>query len=384
WRGTTASQVPAALAQRGVTGGPWDLNPLFNSVNLGKRSVTLDLAAPEGLDLFRRLLPRFDFVAENFSPRVIGNLKIAYPDLRKLRDDIILISMSAYGATGPWAPVPGIGGTIEPSSGMSSMLGYVGGQPLNSGQMYPDPVAGLYGVGALVTALAERRRSGQGQYIDLSMQEACATFVGDEWLRYQQTGVVPARRGNRHPAYAPHGIFRCAGVDQWVALAAPDDAAYAALVRVLGAAGPGTAEAGAPELTAARFATAAGRLAAEGDLEAAISARTAGRDKHELAQALLAAGVIAAPVLDTGELLADAGLRERGVLRPVTHTLAGEAVQAGLPLRMDRATLPAWRPAPLHGEHCFEVFQQELGLDEQVYAALVRAGITGPGPLKED
>ena len=370
WRGSDSSTVSATLAGHDARGGAYDLNPLFNSVNLGKRSVTLDLAAPEGLGLFRRLLPRFDFVAENFSPRVLGNLKIAYPDLRKLRDDIILISMSAYGATGPWAPVPGIGGTIEPSSGLSAMLGYVGGQPLNSGQMYPDPVAGLYGVGALVTALAERRRSGQGQHIDLSMQEACATFVGDEWLRYQQTGAVPARRGNRHPAYAPHGIFRCAGADQWAALAAPDDAAFAAAAGVLGG----------DELRQARFATAEGRLAAEGDLETAVSARTAGRDKQELTRALLAAGVIAAPVLDTVELLADAGLRARGVLRPVTHPLAGEAVQAGLPLRMARTTLPGWRPAPLHGEHCLEVFRQELGLGEQVYAALVRAGITGPGP----
>jgi crotonobetainyl-CoA:carnitine CoA-transferase CaiB-like acyl-CoA transferase len=376
WRGSDSSTVSAVLAGHDARGGAYDLNPLFNSVNLGKRSITLDLAAPEGLDLFRRLAPRFDFVAENFSPRVMGNLKIAYPDLRKLRDDIILVSMSAYGATGPWAPVPGIGGTIEPSSGMSAMLGYVGGQPLNSGQMYPDPVAGLYGVGALVTALAHRRRTGEGQYVDLSMQEACATFVGDEWMRYQQTGVPPARRGNRHPAYAPHGIFRCAGEDQWVALAAPDDDAFAALAAVLG-----PAESGTDELGAERFARAGGRLAAEDELEAAIAARTAGRDKHALAQALVAAGVIAAPVLDTGEVLADAGLRERGVLRPVTHTLAGEAVQVGLPLRMARTTLPAWKPAPLHGEHSLEVFQQELGLGEPEYDALVRAQITGCGPV---
>ncbi len=337
WRGSDSSTVSAVLAGHDTTGGAYDLNPLFNSVNLGKRSITLNLATPEGIDLFRRLVPRFDFVAENFSPRVMGNLGIAYSDLCQLRPDIVLVSMSAYGATGPWSPVPGIGGTIEPCSGMSSMLGYVGGPPLNSGQMYPDPVAGLYGAGALVTALAHRRRTGSGQYVDLSMQEACATFLGDEWMRYAETGQVPARRGNRHPVYAPHGVFRCAGEDQWVALAAPDDAAWAAAARVLGA-----GEAGTSELGDARFATAAGLRSAEDDLEAAIEAQTAGRDKHELAQSLLAAGVIAAPVLDTGEVLADPGLQMRGVLRPVTHALAGEALQAGLPLRMARTPLPAW------------------------------------------
>jgi crotonobetainyl-CoA:carnitine CoA-transferase CaiB-like acyl-CoA transferase len=371
WRGAATGQVPAALAQRGVTGGPWDLNPLFNSVNLSKRSVTLDLAAPEGVDLFRRMVPRFDFVAENFSPRVMGNLGIAYADLCRLRPDIVLVSMSAYGATGPWSPVPGIGGTIEPSSGMSAVLGYPDGPPLNSGHMYPDPVAGLYGLGAVITALAHRRQTGEGQYVDLSMQEACATFVGDEWMRYQETGLPPARRGNRHPAYAPHGVFRCAGEDQWVALAAPDDAAWTAAAGVLGGS----------ELTGPRFATAAGRLARESDLEAAIGCRTAGRDKRELARALAVAGVIAAPVLAVGEVWADAGLLARGILRTVTHPLAGPAVQAGLPLRMASTPLPPWGPSPLHGEHSREVLQAEAGLDQQTYEGLVAAGITGPGPV---
>jgi crotonobetainyl-CoA:carnitine CoA-transferase CaiB-like acyl-CoA transferase len=370
WRGSGTSQVPAALARRGTPGDPWDLNPLFNSVNLGKRSITLDLAAPAGVDLFRRLVPRFDFVAENFSPRVLGNLGIAYPDLRRLRDDIVLVSMSAYGATGPWSPVPGIGGTIEPSSGMSALLGYPGGPPLNSGHMYPDPVAGLCGCGAVVTALAHRRRTGEGQYVDVSMQEACATFIGDEWMRYQEAGAPPARRGNRHPAYAPHGVFACAGDDQWVALAAADDAAWAAAAGVLG----GT------ELAAGRFATAAGRLAGESDLEAAIGARTAGRDKRELAAALAAAGVVAAPVLDVGEVLADPDLAARGVLRPVTHPLAGVALQAGLPLRTARTPLPPWQAPPQHGEHSLEVLQQELGLSAEEYAALAAAGVTGRGP----
>ena len=374
WRGFGTSPVPAALRQRGTPGDGWDLNPLFNSVNMGKRSITLDLANPEGVDLFRRMVPRFDFVAENFSPRVLGNLGIAYDDLRTLREDIVLVSLSAYGATGPWSPVPGIGGTIEPSSGMSAMLGYVGGPPLNSGQMYPDPVAGLYGLGAIITALAHRQRTGEGQYVDVSMQEACATFVGDEWMRYQDTGSPPERRGNRHPAYAPHGIFRCAGDDQWVAIAAPDDTAWAACARVLGGG----------DLAGSRFATSAGRLAAQDELEAAISAQTAGRDKRELAGALAGAGVTAAPVLDVGEVMADPDLAARGVLRTVTHALAGDALQAGLPVRMASAALPAWGPAPLHGEHSLEVLQQELGLDEQTYAALVAAGITGCGPVEEN
>lgn len=378
WRGTAASPVPAALRERGTPGDAWDLNPLFNSVNLGKRSVTLDLATPEGADLFRRMVPRFDFVAENFSPRVMGNLGLAYDDLRELRPDIILASLSAYGADGPWSPVPGIGGTIEPSSGMSSVLGYVAGPPLNSGHMYPDPVAGLYGFGALATALLHRRVTGEGQYIDLSMQEACASFVGDEWMRYQDSGAAPGPRGNRHPVYAPHGIFACAGQDQWIALAAPDEASWAGLIRVLGNTAPGE------PLADDRFGSAAGRLGAQDALERAINRCTASWDKHDLAAQLVEAGVIAAPVLGVGEVLADPGLAARGTVRPVAHALAGQALQAGLPLAMQRCDLPPWTAAPLHGEHSFEVLSQELGLDPADYAALEAAGITGSGPIEEE
>ena len=368
WRGTFTAPPPPAL--RDAPGDAWDLNPQFNSVNMNKRSITLNLATAEGVDLFRRLVPRFDFVVENFSPRVMGKLGLGYSDLRAIRDDIVLVSMSAYGSTGPWSPVPGIGGTIEPSSGMSALLGYPGGQPLNSGQMYPDPIVGLVGLGAIATALVHRRRTGEGQFVDMSMQEACAAFIGDEWMRYQATGVAPGPRGNRNPAYAPHGIYPAAGDDQWVAVAAPDDAAWAAVVAVLGGG-----------LDQPRFATAAGRQEHEDALDAALAAATAGRGKHELADALAAAGAIAAPLLTSGEVSGDPSLSERGVLRPVTHSLAGEALQAGLPLRM-RTALPDWTQSPLHGADSFAVLNDELGLDQDTYAALDAAGITGSGPVK--
>jgi crotonobetainyl-CoA:carnitine CoA-transferase CaiB-like acyl-CoA transferase len=372
WRGGAASPVPDVIAGRGVEGGGWDVNPLYNSVNLGKRTITLDLASGEGSSLFRRLLPRFDFVAENFSPRVMGNLGLAYDDLARLREDIILLSLSAYGHDGPWSNVPGIGGTIEPSSGMSALLGYPGGAPTNSGQMYPDPVAGLYGLGAVVTALLHRERTGEGQYIDLSMQEACLTFIGDAWMRYRATGEPPGPEGNRHPVHAPHGIYPCAGEDDWIAVTAAGDGAWRAVCSVLGA-----------ELADdPRFATAEDRKAHEDDLDAALAAATRGRRKWDLFRALTAAGATAAPVLDADELAADQDLRRRGVVREVEHARAGPAVQAGLPVRFARTPTPAWTPAPLHGEHSFEVLREELGLTEAEFEALVDAGVTGSGPLE--
>ncbi|MCA9849036.1 MAG: CoA transferase, partial [Dehalococcoidia bacterium] len=172
WRGDYAAPIPSQLRDRPSAVNPWNCNPLYNSVNLGKRCITLDLGTEEGMAVFKRLLPFADFCAENFSPRVLGNFGITYEQMCEIKPDIVLASLSAYGHSGPWTNIPGIGGTIEPSSGMSGMLGYEGGPPLNSGQMFPDAIAALNGVAGIVTALRHRDLTGQGQYIDLSMMES--------------------------------------------------------------------------------------------------------------------------------------------------------------------------------------------------------------------
>ena len=219
WRGSYDAPIAGALQAVPSAKHSWNCSPLYNSVNLNKRCITLDLQTEAGLEVFRELLVHADFVAENFSPRVLGNLGISYEDMRAIKPDVILCRLSAYGSSGPWTNVPGIGGTIEPTSGMSALLGYEDSPPLNSGQMYPDAAAGILGVGALVTALHHRDRTGAGQCIDLSMQEANLSFVGDAALEYALTVNQRPRIGNRHHDFAPHGIFACEGDDCWVAIA---------------------------------------------------------------------------------------------------------------------------------------------------------------------
>ncbi|PON18348.1 hypothetical protein C2W62_08435 [Candidatus Entotheonella serta] len=197
WRGAPDSPMPAALDGQASARHPWNCNPNFNSVNLNKQSIPLDLSRPEGVNLFKQLIPHADFVAENFAPRVMGKLGIGYDVLRGIKPDMILCSLSGYGHSGPWSHVPAIGGTIEPSSGMSALLGYGDGQPLNSGLMYPDAVAGLYGFGALATAIYHRERTGEGQFIDLSMQEANFTFL--DRVRAHR----PRSQGHGQPACDP-------------------------------------------------------------------------------------------------------------------------------------------------------------------------------------
>jgi crotonobetainyl-CoA:carnitine CoA-transferase CaiB-like acyl-CoA transferase len=391
WRGGYGGSVPKAVRRDDVRQHAWNTSPLYNSVNLNKQTVTLNLSHPEGVAIYKRLVPFADFVAENFSPRVMGNLGLDYAALCRIKPDIILLSMSAYGATGPYTNIPGIGGTIEPMAGMSALLGYEDGPPLNSGQMYPDPVAGYYGAAAVLVALHHRARTGRGQYIDLSMQDANMTFIADALMEYYALGRVRGRIGNRHSSIAPHNTFRCRGGDRgqgtgdregreensgrsqdcWIAISAADDSEFARLARV----------AGHPEwLTDPRFADAASRKRHEHELDAEIGGWTATRGAEELEAALRAGGVTAAAVRSAHEVLASDHLWQRGALEQVTHPETGIHPQATRPWRLTRTPGGVTRPAPRLGEHSREVFARFLGMDDAEYERLVSLGVTGEGP----
>ncbi len=364
WRGVATTPMPPALKDRDSAQNSWNCNALFNSVNLNKQSVTLELSEPEGVETFKRLVEQADFVAENFSPRVMGKLGIAYDDLKAVKEDIIRCSISGYGQTGPWSPLPAIGGTIEPASGMSALLGYEGGAPMNSGQMYPDAVAGLYGFGALALALYHRDRTGEGQFIDISMQEANFTFIGERWLEYVLNGTVPGPTGNRHPTHAPHGIYPCAGDGRWIAIAAETDAQWEVLCRA--ADKPGWIE---------RFA--GDRKGDEDALDAEIATWTANRDRDSLAETLAVAGVIAAPVLNGLEVAHDPVFRERGAIQMIDHPEAGAWPQPTIPCHFSATPAALTGAAPMKGAHSAEVFERLLGMDADEYERLVAAGVTG-------
>ncbi len=370
WRGDYAAPIPAQVRDRPNAVNPWNCNPLYNSVNLGKRCITLDLGTDEGLDVFKRLLVFADFCAENFSPRVLTNFGITYEQMCEIKPDIVLASLSAYGHSGPWTNIPGIGGTIEPSSGMSGLLGYEGGPPLNSGQMFPDAIAALNGTAAIVTALRHRDQTGQGQYMDLSMMESSLAAVGDAYLEYAMTGRQRPRMGNHHPSFAPHSIYPTAGDGQWIAIACEDEAQWGALAET---AGQGWAQ-------DARFATMPDRKANEGALDEAISAWTALQARDELADRLVGAGVIAAPVLDSLELAADTNLRERGVILEIDHPEAGVFPQVALPMHFSRTPTAPPRPAPQQGQHNHEVLSELLGMSAADVDALIASRVSGGGP----
>jgi crotonobetainyl-CoA:carnitine CoA-transferase CaiB-like acyl-CoA transferase len=365
WRGTYQNPIPRGLTGTETARNAWNCSPLYNSVNLNKRCITVDLAEPDGVALFRDLVVHADFVAENFSPRVMKNLGIDYDALARINPDVILASLSAYGAVGPWAAVPGIGGTIEPSSGMSALLGYPGEHPTNSGQMYPDPVAGLCGFAAISLALLHRDLTGEGQYIDLSMQEANFTFIGDAWMEYEKNRDVRGPLGNTHPLHAPHGIYPADGEDQWIAIASESDQDWAHIASLLGIEG---------------FAHASERKSREAALDKLIGQATRTWDRDGLALKLRTSNVIAAAVLSPSEVVDDESLRDRGLMVRVDHPEAGQHWQAGVPAQYSRTPGKVSRPAPLQGEHSREVFSEFLGMHDDTFERLQTTGITGKGP----
>ena len=376
WRGTYTAPMSEAMNKISTAKHVWNINSNFNAVNLGKRSFTLDLSRNEGVDIFKSLIKHADFVAENFSPRVMGNLGFSYEELCEIKPDIILASLSAYGHDGPWCNVPGIGGTIEPTSGMSALLGYGDGVPINSGVMYPDAVAGLYGFSGLLTALHYRNRTGKGQFVDLSMQEANLANIGEAALEYTYTKQVPNAIGNRHKIYAPHGIFPCAdgieGDKKWVAIAAETDVQWMTLCEI----------SGMPWVSNSKFTSNVLRKENEEELNQEISFWTREQDRDVLSDLLSSKEVIAAPVLNAKEVLNDRVLRSRGVIVELDHPEVGKKPQIGAPFHFSQDKISVVRPSPLQGQHSFEIFSELLGMDRDEYEKLVAENISGEGPPK--
>ena len=366
WR-RAGAPVPAAIADPSRTQHPLNTQGLYNSVNLSKRELALNLETPRGQALLWELFPRFDVVVDNFRPGVLAQWGVTLERLHELRPGVVWASISGYGETGPYGQYPAIGTTIEPMGGLTSLHGYGDGQPRNTGGLYPDPVSGYLVAGFVLAALAASERTGRPQRIDLSMTEAVAAFCGDAIVGYGADGRLPGPVGNHHPRVAPHNVYPAAG-GEWLALACDDDEAWTALRK----------EADEPDLDQPAFATMASRKASEAELDAVLARWCAGRPAAATAAALRARGVAAAPVVALGQLWARPGqvYLDSGFVTSVEHPEAGAHWLPGAPWTID-GQRPAVTPAPCVGQHSAEILAAELGIGADDYRALVADGITG-------
>ena len=338
----------------------------FNQYNQGKKSITLDLKRPEAIAVAKQLCAACDVVVENFAADVMDRMGLGWDALRGLRPDLVMIALSGYGATGPDRDKVSYGPAQVPLSGMSSVTGYRGFPPMHVGVSYGDPTGGLHGAVAVLAALLHRARTGQGQFIDLSQWETSMAVLPEALLAWTMNGVQPPRDGNRDPHMAPHGVFRAAGEDRWLALAVEDDAAWARLASAIGR----------PELAAdARFATLAARKRNEDDLEAIVTAWTAGRDPAEATALLQQAGIPAFMAARNRDIAEDPHLRERGFLVEIEHPEVGRRIHLGVPWRASASDVRVRRPAPLLGEDTDQVLRDVCGYGAGEIARLREAQV---------
>ncbi len=341
---------------------------VFNAVNRGKRGISLNLRTPDGHALARRLIGDADIVIENFGAGVIEKLGLTYAVLAEQNPRLIMLRQPGFGGDGPEAGYVTFGNTIEGMSGLTALTGYRGGQPVMLSNALGDPVSGLMGAIALLSALTARERDGRGRLIEAAQIEGFLPLLSEALIEYQRSGIAPGRNGNRRPGHVPAGAFPCRD-GQWVALEVRSDAEWAALA----------AEVGEPWARDPALAALTGRQVNEETVEEQLRAWTGARNRDEVADAWLAAGVAAAPVLNEGEVLALEPLVEAGFWVGEERAVVGYHLYPGLPIRWDGVRPLAPGPAPTLGQHTAEVLAA-LGIEAGEMRRLEATGVTGESP----
>jgi crotonobetainyl-CoA:carnitine CoA-transferase CaiB-like acyl-CoA transferase len=338
---------------------------MFDSLNVGKLSVTLNLKHPEGVGLARRLVQWADGLAENFAPRAMRSFGLDFASLVPDKPDLVMVSSCLQGQTGPHKDYPGFGGQGSALSGYNFLTGWPDREPLGPYGTITDSLAPRFVATALAAGLLYRRRTGRGVHLDVSQVEAAVYSLSPWVLDYVVNGHVLARMGNRSVRHAPHGAFPCTGEDRWVAIACWDDDDWRALAAVMGLDQP----------TTARFSRLADRMGLEDELEALVSAWTSVRSPLEVAEALQAAGVEAVPVADLSDAWADPQLRHRRHFVTLEHPCMGECGYERNGFRLSAASAGLDRPSPTLGQHNRYVLGEILGLDSAEQQRLAEAGV---------
>ncbi|MEE9277831.1 MAG: CoA transferase [Dehalococcoidia bacterium] len=343
-----------------------DRSAYWANYNRDKRGIQLNLQSPRAIEVAKRLVAASDIVTESFTPGFVRKIGLDYESLRKVKPDLIMISMSMEGQGGPHEQFRGFGLILQATAGITGLTGWPDRAPVGTGVAYTDWFATHCAAFALLAALDHRRRTGEGQYIDLSQLESTMYALDASVLNYFSTGEEAQRLGNRHPEAAPHGVFPCLGDDRWCAIAVMDDDHWhglcAAMNRDDWRADP-------------TLAHAAGRLQRQEELETTIAAWTETQSAEALQDRLQTRGVPAHLVATTADVEHDPQLQHRGHLWRTDHPVIGPLTYDGPAYRLSETPTGPRNPAPLLGEHNEEVYRGLLGYSEEEFADLLADGV---------
>jgi crotonobetainyl-CoA:carnitine CoA-transferase CaiB-like acyl-CoA transferase len=348
----------------------------FNNFNRNKLGITLNMGKPEGREIFARLVAISDGVLENFSAGVMRSWGLDYDDLRAIRPDIVYVSMAGLGHSGPYEHYQTFGPTVQALSGLTHQSGFPDMQPAGWGYSYMDHTGGYTGAIAMLQALFHRKRTGDGQYVDLSQVEAAIALTGAAVPDYAVNGRRSDREGNRSrwPAMAPHGVYRCRpedgdpiGDDDWIAIAIETEEQWRALATTVGR---------GEWLTDARLASVEARMEHHDALDEQISAWTREHTAKDAQRQLQAAGVPAGRVQRSRELYDDdPQLAHRGTFPTVDHPVLGTHRVDGMPAQLSRTPAEFRSGGPLLGQDNGYVFGELLGLGAAELSRLEEAQV---------
>jgi crotonobetainyl-CoA:carnitine CoA-transferase CaiB-like acyl-CoA transferase len=332
-----------------LEGQAYNHHPRWLEINRNKLSITLDLKRARDVETFKDLVRVSDVVAESSRVGVMEGFGLGYETLRRVKPDIVLVSMTAFGQTGPEASYAGYGGCIEPLSGVQSLTAYnKTSRPMRIREM--DVTNGVLGACAIMTALIYRQQTGKGQWVDLSQLEAATSgLVGEHFLAYAMSGTPALPVGNRHPYYAPQGCYPCQGEDKWVAIVIRADEEWERLCEVMDR---------LDLQKATRLATRAGRVQNHDELDEVLASWTKRHTHQEVMELLQRAGIAAGAILNVEEISTDPHLEARGFFRTARD---GSGRFPGMPFGSAEMPGEIQRRGPYLGEHNDYVLCELLG-----------------------
>jgi len=371
WPETERGRLPSSTTPQGMD---VNLNTSgnFNDTNVNKKSICLNVRTPKGLEIVKRLIAVSDIVIENFSSRVLRNWGLGYEELCRIKPDIVYVSMSGYGHTGRNHSYTTFGPVAQAASGLTYLSGLPNQPPAGWGWSYMDDTGGMYGAMCALTGLYHRNMTGKGQHIDQAQMISSVPLNGPALLDftvngrgYRREGFPPGNRAHwpgapmannyRGPTVAPHNAYRCSpgGYNDWCVIVCHGDDEWRALTRVMG----NPAWAADP-----KFATVAGRLAHQEDLDTGIEAWTQTMGKYAITELCQSAGVRAMPVQSAEDRVEnDPQLRARGMYQPMQHPALGTHKVQNAPFVLSQTPAVNTRPSPMIGEHTQEVIEGLLG-----------------------
>ena len=341
---------------------PWNVNAFFSKLHRNRQSLCVDLKNPKGRVLLLALVTVADVIIENFSARAMPAMELGFDVLKRANSKIVYVSMPGFGASGPYRDRVAFGPIVEPMSGLTTMLGYDAQNPRNSAMALMDPIAATHAAGAVLTALRQRDRDGEGQYVELSLHEGGVTYSGP-WLLDLQLGQRAECVGNRHPHMAPHGVYACQDVDQWLALACENDSQWQGLCEVIA-----SLDASMNYMQRQKYTEA---------IDTDISAWTEGQNKQTAVQTLQMSDVPAGEVNAVPDMLEDPQVQEREFFVAYEQF---NTPMPGNPIRMPELDSSEWAPCPGLGANNASVLQDWLGMDVEEVLSLKTAGVLADEP----